>query len=73
MASVGDDTVKHAAQLDNQGTWVHTWVHVGGVFAVAATGGRVRSVVRAGEPFLRTRGMIGSLKCLWQGTHEAVT
>ena len=28
--------------------------------AVAATGGRVRSFVRVGEPLLRKRGMIGS-------------
>ena len=28
--------------------------------AVAATGGRVRSFVRGGEPLLRTRRMIGS-------------
>ena len=29
--------------------------------------------VRGGEALLRTRGMMGSRKRFWQGTHEAVT
>ena len=63
LASVGQDTVQHAAhcktccllrKLDNQGRYPF------GGEAVAATGSRVRSFVRGGEPLLRTRGMIGS-------------
>ena len=58
MASVGNDTVKHAAHLVSYTTRSHT---VFLFWAVAATGGRVRFFfAQGGEPLLRTRGMIGS-------------
>ena len=46
-------TCRSLRELDYQGTYLF--------FAVDATGGRVRSFVRGGEPLLLTRGMIGSL------------
>ena len=62
MASLGIDTVKHAAHLrepDNQGTY---FFFAPFFFRPSLTGGRVGSFVRGGESQLRTRGkwMIGS-------------
>ena len=48
-------TCRSLRELDNQGTYRFCCF-----LAVAATGGRVRSFARIGEPLLRTRGMIGS-------------
>ena len=58
MASVVNDTVKHAAQYVSFTNRVHTVFSIYYYFlAVAATGGRVRSSVRGGEPLLRARGI----------------
>ena len=71
-------TLKHAAhyvrELDNQGTYRFFFLF--SFFGGRRNGGRVRSFVRGGQPFLRTRGIIVSpsvIVCIWYGAHQALS